>query len=87
MNAPRRLGRLREGITLHKSVEWCMFIVMSLQTVNFPFAANEFSLRELLKDFVAPSLILTEDPLTTQSPASDSPDAGTAVEPLVRGTG
>ena len=83
----RRLGRLREGITLRKYVEWCMFIVMSLHTVNFPFAANEFSLRELLKDFVAPSLILTEDQLTTQSPPADTPDARTAVEPLVRGKG
>ena len=64
-----------------------MFIVVSLHTVNFPFAANEFSLRELLKDFVAPSLILTEDQLTTQSPPADTPDARTAVEPLVRGKG
>ena len=54
----RRLGRLREGITLEKYVEWCMFIVMSLQTVNFPFASNEFRLREMMKDFVAPSLIM-----------------------------
>ena len=37
-----------------------MFIVMSLHTVNFPFAANEFRLREMLKDFVVPSLIVTE---------------------------
>lgn len=35
-----------------------MFIVMSLQTVNFPIASNEFRLREMLKDFVAPSLII-----------------------------
>ena len=37
-----------------------MFIVMSLHTVNFPFAGNEFRLREMLKDFVVPSLIVTE---------------------------
>ena len=54
----KRLGRLREGVTLEKYVEWCMFIVMSLQTVNFPFASNEFRLREILKDFVVPSLIV-----------------------------
>ena len=54
----RRQGRLRENITLEKYVEWCMFIVMSLQTVNFPIASNEFRLREMLKDFVAPSLII-----------------------------
>lgn len=57
----KRLGRLREGVTLEKYVEWCLFIVMSLQTVNFPFASNEFRLREMLKDFVAPSLIITGD--------------------------
>ena len=52
-------GRLREGVTLDKYVEWCMFVVMSLQTVNFPFARNEFRLRQMLKDFMAPSLIAT----------------------------
>ena len=55
----RRSGRLREGVTLDKYVEWCMFIVMSLQTVNFPFARNEFRLRQMLKDFVVPSLIVS----------------------------
>ena len=54
----KRQGRLREGVTLEKYVEWCMFVVMSLQTVNFPFASNEFRLREMMKDFVAPSLII-----------------------------
>ena len=28
--------------------------------MNFPFAANEFGLREMLKDFVVPSLIVTD---------------------------
>ena len=58
MNTPSASGALREGVTLDKYVEWCMFIVMSLQTVNFPFASNEFRLREMLKDFVVPSLIM-----------------------------
>jgi AcrR family transcriptional regulator len=66
----RRQGRLRDGVTLHKYVEWCMFIVMSLQTVNFPVAANEFRLREMVKDFVAPSLIMAE-----QAPAAAAPVA------------
>ena len=57
----KRLGRLREGVTLDKYVEWCMFVVLSLQTVNFPFASNEFRLREMLKDFVVPSLIKAGD--------------------------
>lgn len=72
----RRQGRLREGVTLHKYVEWCMFVVMSLQTVNFPFAANEFGLREMLKDFVVPSLIVTDE--SGAPPA----DAGVGVERL-----
>ena len=57
----RRSGRLREGVTLDKYVEWCMFIVMSVQTVNFPFARTEFRLRQMLKDFVVPSLIASAD--------------------------
>ena len=38
-----------------------MFVVMSLQTVAFPFARNEFRLRQMLKDFVVPSLIVTAE--------------------------
>lgn len=56
----QRTGRLREGITLDRYVEWCMFVVVSLQTVNFPFAVNDFRLRELVKDFVVPSLVVDE---------------------------
>ena len=58
----RGQGRLREGVTLNKYVEWCMFVVMSLHTVNFPFASNEFRLREMVMDFVVPSLIVTDPP-------------------------
>ena len=69
----RRMGRLREGITLHRYVEWCMFIVMSLQTVNFPFAGNEFRLREMLKDFVVPSLVISAGQAKPpEEPESDS---------------
>lgn len=50
--------RLREGITLEKYVEWCSFVVVSLLTVNFPIANNEIRLREMLKDFLVPSLIV-----------------------------
>ena len=50
-------GRLREGITLEKYVEWCSFVVVSLLTVNFPIANDEIRLREMLKDFLVPSLI------------------------------
>ena len=77
----RRMGRLREGITLHRYVEWCMFIVMSLQTVNFPFAGNEFRLREMVKDFVVPSLVVgAGHARPPEEPESDS--AGHAVEYL-----
>ena len=83
----RRQGRLREGVTLEKYVEWCMFIVMSLQTVNFPFASNEFRLREMLKDFVAPSLILgPEEPRGGPGEGENSGAEG-SVERLLRGDG
>ena len=52
-----RTGRLRDGITLEKYVEWCSFVVVSLLTVNFPIANDEIRLREMLKDFLVPSLI------------------------------
>ena len=79
----RRMGRLREGITLHRYVEWCMFIVMSLQTVNFPFAGNEFRLREMVKDFVAPSLIVSADQARPQEDR-ESGSAGHAVGYLLQ---
>ena len=83
----RRQGRLREGITLEKYVEWCMFIVMSLQTVNFPIASNEFRLREMLKDFVAPSLIIgLEEPKDDTAEGAGSGGEG-SVERLIGGDG
>lgn len=53
----KRIGRLREGITLNKYVEWCTFIVVSFQRVNFPIANNPIQLRQMLQDFLVPSLI------------------------------
>jgi len=53
----KRQARLREGVTLDKYVEWSRFIVMSLQTVNFPFAESDLHLRDMLKHFMVPSLI------------------------------
>ena len=79
----KRMGRLRDGITLHRYVEWCMFVVMSLQTVNFPFAANEFRLREMVKDFVTPSLVVSAG--EAKPPAErDTDSAGNTVEYLLR---
>lgn len=57
-----------------------MFIVMSLHTANFPFAGNEFRLREMLKDFVVPSLIVTEG--GQDDAARRATDSGPTVERL-----
>ena len=85
----RRTGRLREGVTLDRYVEWCMFIVMSLQTVNFPFAGNDFRLREMVKDFAVPSLVVDADeaepadkPGGKREEMSESGGTGRAVEYL-----
>lgn len=51
-------GVLRQGIDLEKYVEWSYFILISLQSNRYPFTDNEFSLRELLRDFLVPSLII-----------------------------
>lgn len=83
----RRQGRLREGVTLHKYVEWCMFIVMSLHTVNFPFASNEFRLREMLKDFVVPSLIVTDEVVGGSSGLEEPRSPGSTVQRLFGGEG
>ena len=56
----QRQGRLRKGITLERYVEWCTFVTMSLQTVHFPLVEDEFRLRAMLRDFLVPSLIVTE---------------------------
>jgi AcrR family transcriptional regulator len=50
-------GLLREGITLKKYVEWGTFMLVSLQMTALPFAHNEFTLRDMLRDFLVPSLI------------------------------
>ena len=52
-----RQGRLRPGITLERYAQWCTFVGMSLQTVDFFVARDESQLREMLKGFVSPSLI------------------------------
>jgi len=81
----QRTGRLREGITLDRYVEWCTFIVMSLQTVNFPFVGNDFRLREMVKDFVAPSLVVEAGqagPSEQPQEESDSDSTGRSVEYL-----
>lgn len=69
----KRQGRLRPGITLEKYVEWCSFVGVSLQTVDFFVASDESQLREMLQDFLVPSLIAAEGESGTRNPAGDSP--------------
>ncbi|MCY3821954.1 MAG: hypothetical protein OXH52_21815 [Gammaproteobacteria bacterium] len=74
----QRTGRLREGITLDRYVEWCMFVAVSLQTVNFPFAVNDFRLRELVKDFVVPSLVVDESRTGSTEPPLEHGESGSS---------
>ena len=71
----KRQGRLRPGINLEKYVEWCSFVGVSLQTVDFFVADDESQLRTMLQDFLVPSLIASEDASTApnQANASASP--------------
>ncbi len=50
-------GRLREGVTLEKYVDWATFIITSLEVVDTPFRTDEFRLRDMLRCFLIPSLI------------------------------
>jgi len=55
----KRRGLLREGVDLARYVEWTNFIVVALNSVNFPFSflQDEFRLREFLRDFVVTALL------------------------------
>ena len=72
----QRQGRLRPGVTLEKYVEWCSFVGMSLQIVDFFVASDEAQLRAMLQDFLVPSLIVPND---EKAPA-DAPQ--TAASPV-----
>lgn len=52
-----REGRLREGVTLERYVDWVTFVITSLEIVEAPFTMDEFELRETLRRFLVPSLI------------------------------
>ncbi|MGI9327975.1 MAG: TetR/AcrR family transcriptional regulator [Pseudomonadales bacterium] len=58
----RKKGMLRKGINLKKYVEWSTFTLVALQTASFPFTQNEFSLRDMLRDFLVPALINVNAP-------------------------
>ncbi len=50
-------GRLRPAITLEKYIDWASFVVMSLQVVKLPATATRMHSREMLRNFLVPSLI------------------------------
>lgn len=52
-----REGRLREGVSLPKYVDWVTFVITSLETADTPFRGDEFKLRDMLRCFLIPSLI------------------------------
>ena len=66
----KRQERLRPGITLEKYVEWCSFVGVSLQTVDFFVANDESQLRTMLQDFLVPSLIASDDAHTAHNQAN-----------------
>ena len=51
-------GRLREGISLEKYIDWASFVVVSMQVVKLPAAENRIKSREMLRNFLVPSLIV-----------------------------
>ena len=54
------MSQPRPGVTLEKYVDWVTFIVVSVESVQFPMTRDEFRLREMLRDFLVPSLILPQ---------------------------
>ena len=79
----KRQERLRPGITLEKYVEWCSFVGVSLQTVDFFVANDESQLRTMLQDFLVPSLIVADaEALPVKAPQSRTVRfAGSAATP------
>ena len=56
-----REGRLRQGVTLESYIDWVTFVVTSLEVVAAPFSRDDFRLRDMLRNFLVPSLI--KDPV------------------------
>lgn len=50
-------GRLRDGITLEQYIDWASFVVVSIQVVKLPSSTNRLHSREMLRNFLVPSLI------------------------------
>ena len=53
-------GRLRTGITLDRYIDWASFVVVSMQIVKTPGQDKRSRSREILRNFLVPSLI-TDD--------------------------
>jgi len=58
----RERGLLRDTVTLERYVEWNTFVLVSMLTVKFPFMTNEFRLRDMLRDFLVPSVLCSVAP-------------------------
>ena len=50
-------GRLRKGITLEQYIDWASFVVVSMQVIKLPSVENRVHSREMLRNFLVPSLI------------------------------
>ena len=53
--------RLRKGITLEQYIDWASFVVVSIQLVKLPNMQNRIRLREMLRNFLIPSLIIVDN--------------------------
>lgn len=53
-------GRLRKGISLEKYIDWASFVVVSMQVVKLPASENRIRSREMLRNFLVPSLIIVD---------------------------
>lgn len=53
-------GRLRKGITLEQYIDWASFVVVSMQVVKFPGVQNRIQSRDMLRNFLVPSLITVD---------------------------
>lgn len=53
-------GRLRDGITLEQYIDWASFVVVSIQVVKLPSSENRLRSREMLRNFLVPSLIIID---------------------------
>lgn len=53
-------GRLRDGITLEQYIDWASFVVVSMQVVKLPTVETRVQSREMLRNFLVPSLIAVD---------------------------